>query len=99
MWSFKKIPPKHGSHPRSAEPKSLGVGAGHEHFLKAPQMILMCSPGREPLDPMTFEGLSFSEFGESAFCVYLSGFQERTGGRLGLVSQAQLQPPLLGVRG
>ena len=48
---------------------------------------------------MTFEGLSFSEFGESAFCVYLSGFQERTGGRLGLVSQAQLQPPLLGVRG
>ena len=28
---------------------------------------------------MTFEGLSFSEFGKSAFCVYLSGSQERAG--------------------
>lgn len=32
---------------------------------------------------MTFEGLSFSEFGESAFCVYLSGSQERAGAGLG----------------
>lgn len=32
---------------------------------------------------MTFEGLSFSEFGESASCVYLSVSQERAEAGLG----------------
>lgn len=32
---------------------------------------------------MTFESLSFSEFGESVFCVYLSGSQERAEAGLG----------------
>lgn len=46
---------------------------------------------------MTFEGLSFSEFGESALRVYLSGSQERAGGCLGLVSRSRPQPPVLGL--
>lgn len=46
---------------------------------------------------MTFEGLSFSEFGESALHVYFSGSQERDGGCLGLVSWSRPQPPLLGL--
>lgn len=46
---------------------------------------------------MTSEGLAFSEFGESAFCVYLSGSQERAGRSLGFVSsRPRLQRPILG---
>lgn len=49
---------------------------------------------------MTSEGLAFSEFGESAFCVYLSGSQERAGRSLGLVSsRPRLQWPVLGTSG
>ena len=45
---------------------------------------------------MTFEDLSFSEFGESAFCVYLSGSQERAEAGLGLISyRSSLWRPLL----
>lgn len=49
---------------------------------------------------MTFEGLSFSEFGESAFCVYLSGSQERAGAGLGSdFFQVHLWRPFVGVSG
>lgn len=46
---------------------------------------------------MTSEGLAFSEFGESAFCVYLSGSQERAGRSLSLISsRPRLQAAYVG---
>lgn len=46
---------------------------------------------------MTFEGLAFSEFGKSAFCVYLRGSQERAGCCLSLVSyRSSLQRLIVG---